>query len=127
MFKFKVGQHVWFLIGPLDDDKDPDFLHGTIMKCYTEEAVYHGSPAACYEISVADDGIYDKEEMYLYGSFAELQKAVTEDLRGNIMYHEGRVRRASAALKAARTDVSTAKRRLKAWKCLMAADINKSE
>ena len=87
MFKFKVGQHVWFLIGPLDDDEDPDFLHGTITKCYADEDCIHGSPDAYYEIRVDGDDIYDREEGDLYGSLAELQKAVTEDLRGNIMYH----------------------------------------
>lgn len=114
MFKFKIGQHVWFLPGSLDDDEDLDFLHGTITRRYTE-APFHGSPDACYEIRVDGDGIFDIEEEDLYGSLAELHKAVTEDLRGDIEYHEDRVREIRAELKEALTDISTSKRRLKAW------------
>ena len=114
MFKFKIGQHVWFRIGPSDDDEDLDFLHGTITRRYTE-APFYGSPDAYYEIGVEGDGFYDREEGDLYGSFAELQKAVTEELRGNIEYHEGRVREISAELKEARAAVSVYKRRLRAW------------
>ena len=114
MFKFKIGQHVWFLIGPLDDDEGPDFLHGIITRRYTE-APFYDSPDAYYEIVVEGDGFYDREEGDLYGSFAELQKAVTEDLRGDIKYYEERVREIRTELKEACTDVSVSKRRLKVW------------
>jgi hypothetical protein len=114
MFKFKIGQHVWFLIGSLDDNEDPDFLHGTITRCYTED-LFHGSPDAYYEIGVDGDGFYDREERDLYGSLSELQKAVAKDLRGDVQYFDKESFRLKEQLMKTRAARRMAKKRLDNW------------
>jgi len=41
MSKFKIGQRVFFLIGPLDCDEDPEYLEGVITRRYTDDDVIH--------------------------------------------------------------------------------------
>lgn len=113
MFKYKIGQHVWFLVGPMADDEDPEYLEGDITKQYVDDD-HHGSPDALYEIQVAGD-LYDREESDLYASFDELIKAVTEDLQGWVDYARRRVKAIKEELDEACADREAAKRRLARW------------
>ena len=119
MFKFKIGQHVWFLVGPPDDYEAPEYLEGVIIRRYTDDDVIHGSPYALYEIKVEGNdssrGIYDREESDLYGSLKDLQKDVTKDLRGDVQYFEKEIFRLKEQLTKTRAACRVAKQRLDNW------------
>ena len=119
MFKFKVGQHVWFLIAPLDATEDPEYLEGIITRRYTDDDVIHGSPDGLYEIRVEGNdsfrGMYDREERDLYGSLKDLQKDVTNDLRGDVQYFEKEIFRLKEQLTKTRVARRVAKQRLDKW------------
>lgn len=114
MFKYKIGQHVWFLVGPMAEDEDPEYLEGFITKQYVDDD-HHGSPDALYEIRAAGD-FYDREESDLYASFDELDKAVTEDLQYWVNQARKRVKEIKEELTEARADREAAKQRLARWK-----------
>lgn len=110
MFKFKIEQHVWFLIGPM---KDPEYLEGVITK-QIAVADLHGSPDAVYEIQTAD-GTYDRDEEDLYASFDELCSAVANYLEYEVRHAEKRIREINQELSGARVNLSIAKKRLAKW------------
>lgn len=113
MFKYKIGQIVWFLLGPMGEDEDPEYLEGFIIK---QDAVAncHGSPDAVYEIQAGDD-IYERDEEDLYASFDELNKAVTEDLQYWVDHARQRVKEVKEDLDEACADREAAKQRLARW------------
>lgn len=119
MFKFKIGQHVWFLVGPMsigpmaDDDDDTEYLEGFITRQYVDDD-HHGSPDALYEIQAGDD-LYDREESDLYASFDELNKAVTADLQYWVDHTRQRVEEVKEELAVACTDREVAEQRLAEW------------
>lgn len=113
MFKFKIGQHVWFLVGPMEEGEDPEYLEGDIIKQYVDDD-HHGSPDAWYKIQAADV-IYDREEAGLYASFDELNKAVTADLQYWADYTRKRVKEIKKKLDEACADREAAKQRLARW------------
>lgn len=113
MFKFKIGQHVWFLVGPMGEDEDPEYLEGDITKQYVDDD-HHGSPDALYEIQAAGD-LYDREEADLYASFDELNKDVTEDLQYWVNHARQRVKELKEELTEARVDKAAAEKRLRDW------------
>lgn len=114
MFKYKIGQHVWFLVGPLGEDEDPEYLEGDITKQYVDDD-HHGSPDALYEIQAAD-GVYERAEEDLYASFDELDKAVTADLQYCVDHARKRIKELKEELTEARADREAAKQRLVRWK-----------
>jgi hypothetical protein len=114
MFKYNIGQHVWFLVGSMSDEEDPEYLEGDITKQYVDDD-HHGSPDALYEIQAGDD-LYDREEADLYASFDELNKAVTEDLQYWVDHARKRVKEIKEELNEARADRKAAKQRLARWK-----------
>ena len=119
MFKYNVGQHVWFLvgpmsIGPLSDDEDPEYLEGFITKRYTGDEWYTSPNAVSYEIQSGED-VYDREEGDIYPSFDELNKAVTEDLQYWVDHTEQRIKEVEEKLTELRTDGCEAKQRLARW------------
>lgn len=113
MFKYKIGQHVWFLISDPATEEDPEYLEGNIIK---QDAVadLHGSPDAVYEIR-AVDGVYERDEEDLYASFDELSTAVTEDLQYWIDHARQRVKEIKEELDEAWADKEAAKQRLARW------------
>lgn len=113
MFKFKIGQHVWFLVGPMLDDEDPEYLEGDITKQYVDDD-HHGSPDALYEIQAAD-GIYERDEEDLYASFEELNKAVTADLKYWVERDTERIKDLKEKLVLVRASREAAKGRLERW------------
>ena len=113
MFKYKTGQHVWFLLGPMAEDEDPEYLEGIITKQYVDDD-HHGSPDALYEIQSGDD-LYDREESDLYATFDELNKAVTADLQYWVDHAQQRVQEIKEELDEACTDREAAKQRLARW------------
>ena len=113
MFKFKVGQHVWFLVGPISDYGDPEYLEGDITKQYVDDD-HHGSPDAWYKIQAAD-GMYDGEESALYASFDELYCATTKELKYGVLHAEFRVIRAKRDLADARDYLRASEKRLARW------------
>ena len=113
MFKYKIGQHVWFLLGPMAEDEDPEYLEGFITRQYVDDD-HHGSPDALYEIQAAGD-LYDREEYDLYASFDELNKAVTADLQYWVDHTRQRVEEIKEELAVACTDREVAKQRLAEW------------
>lgn len=118
MFKFKIGQHVWFLVGPMSvgpmaDDDDPEYLEGDITKQYVDDD-HHGSPDAWYKIQAAGV-IYDREESDLYASFDELNEAVTANLQYWADYTRQRVEEVKEELAVACADREVAKQRLDEW------------
>ena len=119
MFKFKIGQRVFFLIGLPDCDEDPEYLEGVITRRYTDDDVIHGSPDALYEIKVegsdSSRGTYDREERDLYGSLKDLQKDVTKDLRGDVQYFDKEIFRLKEQLTKGRAARRMAKKRLDKW------------
>lgn len=114
MFKFAINQHVWFLVGPMSDDEDPEYLEGDITKRYTDDE-WHDSPVNMYEIQSGGD-IYERDEEDLYASFEELDKAVTEDLQYWVDHARQRVKEIKEELAKARADREAAKKRLARWK-----------
>ena len=114
MFKYKIGQHVWFLVGPMGEDEDPEYLEGYITKQYVDDD-HHGSPDALYEIQSGDD-FWERDEEDLYASFDELDKAVTEDLQYWVDHARQRVKELKEELTEARADRKAAKQRLARWK-----------
>lgn len=114
MFKYKIGQHVWFLLGPMTDEEDPEYLEGDITKQYVDDD-HHGSPDALYEIQTAD-GVYDRAEEDLYASFDELSEDVTDDLEYWAGQAVQRVKELKEELTEARADREAAKQRLERWK-----------
>jgi len=113
MFKYKIGQHVWFLLGPMAEDEDPEYLEGFITRQYVDDD-HHGSPDALYEIQAAGD-LYDREEYDLYASFDELNKAVTEDLQYWVDHAKQLIKKLKEELHEARSEAVVAKKRLARW------------
>lgn len=113
MFKFKIGQHVWFLLGPMTDEEDPEYLEGDITRQYVDDD-HHGSPDALYEIQTAD-GVYDRAEEDIYESFDELREAVTDDLEYWVDQAAQRVKDIKEELAEARIDKAAAEKRLRDW------------
>ena len=113
MFKYKIGQIVWFLVGPMGEDEDPEYLEGFITRQYVDDD-HHGSPDALYEIQSGDD-LYDREESDLYASFDELSTAVTADLQYWVDHARKRVKEIKEELDEAWTDWEAAKQRLARW------------
>lgn len=114
MFKYKIGQHIWFLVGPLGYDEDPEYLEGCITKQYIDDDDHHGSPDALYKIQAAGV-IYDREESDLYASFDELNKAVTGDLQYRVDHARRRVEEIKEELDEACAAKEAAKQRLARW------------
>lgn len=120
MFKFKVGQHVFFLVDPYLEVTDaPEYLEGVITRCYINEDTPHGSPDAYYEIKVEgnknDRGIYDREEVYLYSSLKDLQEDVTGALMDDVEYWEKEIIRQIEQLSEVRAECRAARKRFKDW------------
>ena len=113
MFKFKIGQHVWFLVFRQRADEDPEYLEGYITKQYVDDD-HHGSPDAWYKIQAADV-LYERAEEDLYASFDELSTAVTADLQGWVDYARRRVKAIKEELDEAWADEEAAKQRLARW------------
>ena len=118
MFKFNIGQHVWFLVGPMSigpmaDDDDPEYLEGYITKQYVDDD-HHGRPDGVYEIQSGND-VYERYEGDLYASFDELNKAVTEDLQYWVDCTRQRVEEVKEELDEACTDREVAEQRLAEW------------
>ena len=112
MFKFKIGQHVWFLVGPMGEDEDPEYLEGFITRQYVDD--HHGSPDALYELQAAD-GVYERAEEDLYASFDDLNKAVTTELQYCVDHARKRIKELKEELTEARADRKAAKKRLARW------------
>ena len=113
MFKYKIGQHVWFLVGPMSDDEDPEYLEGDITTRDMDETI-RGEPTPVYEIQ-AFDGIYERDEEDLYASFEELNKAETEDLQYWVDQASQRIKELKEELAEARAKRDAAKGRLARW------------
>lgn len=113
MFKYKIGQHVWFLVGPMADDEDPEYLEGDITGRYTDDE-WHDSPTGVYELQSGDD-LYERDEEDLYASFDELNKDVIEDLQYWVDHARKRVKEIKNELTEARADREAAKQRLARW------------
>lgn len=120
MFKFKIGQRVWFLVDPyLEVADEPEYLEGVITRRYIDEDTPHGSPDAYYTIKVEgnenDRGIYDREERDLYSSLKDLQEDVTGALMDDVEYYEKEVIQQKEQLSEAREDCRAARKRLRNW------------
>ena len=113
MFKFNIGQHVWFLISDPATEENPEYLEGDITKRYIDDE-WHGSPDAVYEIQTSD-GVYEREECDLYASFDELRAAVDEDLEYWVGIAGKRIKEITEELAEARVDKAAAEKRLRDW------------
>ena len=113
MFRFRIGQHVWFLVGPMSDDEDPEYLEGDITKRYIDDE-WHGSPDGIYEIQTSA-GVYERDEGDLYASFDELRAAVDEDLEYWVGIAGQRIKETAEELAEAHVDKAAAEKRLRDW------------
>ena len=113
MFKFKIGQHVWFLLGPMAQGGDLEYREGDITK---QDAVanFHGSPDAVYEIQ-ASDGVYERDEREIYASFDEVCAVVDANLEYQVCMAGQRIEEIAKELQEALANQEAAEKRLRDW------------
>lgn len=119
MFKFKIRQRVFFLVGPLAEDEDPEYLEGVVTNRYMDDDIPNRSPDFYYEIKVegnkADRGTYVRAEEDLYGSLKELQEDVEGDLMDEVEFFEKEIISLKDDLSKMREDCRAARRKLRKW------------